>query len=180
MEFYDGNVCALDEIKLTAHERRLLSESFSLFRAEGGGRDADEVLRSFEDSESFRACCMQLAKRFRDRLENWGVESKQGELHSLVGEHHALKNQSFKKYAPGGAHRDEFGMELPNGKFLEVSGERNDELYFKLCGAGGTGHLLVSVNRSNHSRISHVMEDAWGPELPFRFVEHGTQVIYTE
>lgn len=159
------------EQRLKPCQRKVLSDHFALYRGADGGRDANEVLRSFEDTKEFREECKSIVDRFEQLL----AEDEFEMLADEVAAHHALKHQSFSKYAPGGADLvPGYWTQLPNGKRVEL------DLKFKLCGAGGTGHLLVGVTPRTHGAISRIMEKAWGPELPFRFVDYGSMVLYTE
>jgi galactokinase/mevalonate kinase-like predicted kinase len=152
----------LREIAISDHGRRQLNEHFALFGPEDadGGRDAEDVLKSCNDgrpSAKFRADCYVLSLDFEESVTNRDWHR----CGQLVADHHKLKCSNFAKYLP---EAEDFEREYP----------------MKLCGAGGTGHLLVAVTPETRGRITWEVEEFWGTHLDFKFVPYGTQLIYSE
>jgi D-glycero-alpha-D-manno-heptose-7-phosphate kinase len=139
---------------LAPFDRRMLNEHFALFSpGPSDGRHAEEILKSFVDTEDFRTSCLELVEQFEAALETRNFSK----LASLVHAHHHLKACGFTKYSPNASLND---------------------LHYKLCGAGGTGHLLVGVTPETRREIVEKVEKFWGPELAFRFVDYGSMVIH--
>jgi D-glycero-alpha-D-manno-heptose-7-phosphate kinase len=139
---------------------RDLCDSFLLFSVPNdAGRRAEDVLKSFQDSKEFRDGCIDLADEFK-----WTLESGRWDrLGPLLWKHHSLKTMAFSEYWPA------------NFQYLSDAG-----LNFKLCGAGGSGHILVHCSRRTSSEVRSTVTPVWGPELPFSFVSYGTQLIHQE
>lgn len=147
------------KIKLGRPSDLVMAETFHLFSPRaGGGRSAESVLRGFADSSTFRARCCSIAGDFENALRYGQAKA----LCGLLVEHDRLKREVFSGYAPDG---------LP---------PESDGFAWKLCGAGGTGHVLVACERSRAREASIHFERLWGPRLPFSFVDRGTEVLYEE
>lgn len=147
-------------IDLRPCARRQLDEHFMLFSPHSDvGRNAEDILGSYQNNVSFRTECLILASEFESILKNgmWPM------VPSMLRRHHRLKCGAFSGYWT---------------KNLEE--DLGDGVGLKLCGAGGTGHLLVACGRRDRERIGNILTSSWGPPLPFRFVHYGSEVVYKE
>lgn len=149
-------------IRLPPPGLRHFHEQFLLFRPrDGAGRDAERILGTFQDNADFRGNCEIIADHFEKALElsDWGA------ARAAIREHHQLKTSAFPGYRPSELERLE---------------EVFPRMTLKLCGAGGTGHLLASIDRRERPYAVQVLGEAWGPQLLFSFVDYGTGVVYQE
>jgi D-glycero-alpha-D-manno-heptose-7-phosphate kinase len=141
---------------------RQLNDSFLLFRPMDPerGRRAEDLLAENLIDDEYRAGCIRLCEEFERYLARGWWEGLAG----AVSRHHILKALAFPGYWPPESSESMRGVDLP----------------MKLCGAGGTGHLLVGCQRSEREGVVAEVSGKWGPVLPFSFVRYGTQVIYSE
>lgn len=165
ISFNCGVVRNFDCIELSPHTRRVLEDHLLLFSSGGNGRKADDILRSFNDTQDFRIRCIDLVNQLRDHLDGGEID----ELGDLIAEHHAAKMLGFSEYS-----KSDSVFCLPNGL------KAPDNLRFKLCGAGQTGHLLCFVEPEQQAFIREQITRDWGPELPFRLNPNGVELIYAE
>ena len=143
-------------------DRKQLSDHFMLFSPKDSeGRDAESILQSYALTSLFRQACKTFCFAFEG-----AVKSKQwGSLGKMIHKHYLDKCKLSPFVQPAN----------DNMKYLDENG-----IYYKLCGAGATGHLLVATIREERLRIQELVEQVWGPLLPFRFVNYGSKIIYIE
>ena len=143
-----------EKLFISNEKRRLLNESFMLFSpGSGSGRNAEDLLDSYSFPSEFREECMRICDMFKLALTSGTFEA----FGPLIYQHHVLKCGLTKKFAPD----------------LELN-----DIHYKLCGAGSTGHLLVHCSMAEKRDIKKTVERAWGPELPFKFTTTGSEIIY--
>jgi len=145
-----------------------LQERFALFRPpEGASRSAATVLATYkpDHDEAFRRHCIELAEVFAI-----AVRSRE----ALAVTDAVMEHGNAKQVAFGGYSSDEF--EEACDAILDLSGAR----CVKLCGAGGTGHLLVGFEPERRAAVVEAAEKAWGKELKFKFSDQGAAVVYRE
>ena len=138
----------------------LLERHFALFSPpdHDPGRNADDILDTKDpDDTSFRKCCADLVGQFEQAL----TEDDWPSLGNLLGQHDKLKRGTFGGYYP------ESGPELDK---LDV--------FWKVCGAGASGHLLVAVKPETRAQTVQAVEEIWGRELPWSISDEGAQVIH--
>jgi D-glycero-alpha-D-manno-heptose-7-phosphate kinase len=160
----DPEKTRIDAFPTTIHLKpsgwRQINEHFLVFSPhDTSGRSADTILRSFKDPEGFRTKCKSICDDFRSLIE----EEEWEDAVQFIGEHHKLKVEAFGEYEPP------LLKEIATGGFP-----------IKLCGAGGSGHLLVGCTRSTREGLTFRIGQLWGPRLPCKFVPYGTQLIYKE
>jgi D-glycero-alpha-D-manno-heptose-7-phosphate kinase len=137
-----------------------MCDHFALFSPRNSsGRDSESILSEFRDSMEFRKFCCESAEQAEDAI----LKGEWSRLHDEMWSHHIEKTKAFPRYWP-----------YPWPAVDEATYQ------FKLCGAGGTGHLLVGCDRRNRAEVIAKMSQVWGPELPFRFVRYGSQVVFWE
>lgn len=160
----DGELEDVHSIDLSRVRWREVNDRFMLFRPRkpNMGRDATAVLSGFVDSEAFRESCARLVDRFASALDYDPMD----EIPELIAQHHALKRASFPGYWTDEA--------------IAASDAFPPEAKYKLCGAGGVGHLLVCAEPGKRSAVRTGFEAAWGKELPFRFGEFEPEVLRIE
>jgi len=145
-----------ESIFISNASRELLNESFMLFSPQyGAGRNANDILGDYEFPVDFREECMSICDMFKIALLAGTFDL----LGPLIYQHHVLKCGLTKLFAPD---------------------VKLDDIHYKLCGAGSTGHLLVHCSMAEKQDIKKVVEVAWGPELPFKFTTTGSETIYRE
>jgi len=150
-------------IDLTPHEKERLETSFYLFgphtpkgETTFTGRNSDDILSKFSGGPSFRKKCIELCNEFVSRVN--------GHLWLSLGETVEKHNQLKRNYFPGYESKD-----------LEEVGKEVKQ--FKLCGAGGTGFLLVP-SFAYKRRIKEI-ENLWGPLFPYKIFNGYAEPIYT-
>lgn len=162
IDYEDGRVAQWRQVGLSGASRRFLAEHFALFSpGDGAGRNADSVLSGFDNSEAFRKSCIALCDTFEAAIcrEDWAL------LGNLVGQHHALKISSFNGDTPY----------MSRSVHEGIAGVAR---FFKLCGAGSTGHLLVATEPRERFWLSDAMSAKWGRRLEWLPEPHGAEVIY--
>jgi D-glycero-alpha-D-manno-heptose-7-phosphate kinase len=153
-----GKICAVkyDRIFISEAQKKLMNSQFILFSPKSeSGRRAEEILNSYEISSSFREECIKMCDMFTLALKSGLLES----LGPLIYQHHALKCGLTTLFAPS---------------------VKLHDINYKLCGAGNTGHLLVHCSMGERAMVKTIVEEAWGPELPFKLTETGSEMIYGE
>jgi len=157
-----GRCVAQKSVQVSQSQSALLPRNFVLFSPpeNDSGRDADKILSTKKDGESFYTCCCMLVDRFHDAFlsENWK------DCVSLVGEHDTLKRCTFGGYTPEKV-----------GELDSVAPHR-----WKICGAGRSGHLLVGVRPEFREKVIVDVEGVWGRELPWSVSLDGATVIHAE
>ena len=151
-------------IDLTRHEKRKLEEAFTLFGpftpkdgSDFVGRNSDKILSQFKGEKSFRIQCIQLCHEFRNKIRGHLWLS----LGDIVQKHNELKKENFPGY---------------ESDDLKEVGEVLDN--FKLCGAGGTGFLLVPSHTITKA-VKEKIETIWGPLFGYKIFNGYADVIYS-
>lgn len=163
-----GQVTSIKKMPFEGYQRQLLRDHFLLFSpgVSMPGRDADSVLRDFDNSEDFREGCVNLVRRFEEAYSQTKDWSWLGEM---VHEHSLLKAKAFSpKSGPG----------YISGPVSRKLGQASKT--FKICGAGSSGHLLVGCTPETREEVREKLEPLWGPELPYEFSPEGVEVLYCE
>ncbi len=158
----DGRV-SVYRIDVTRHEKKKLEDAFFLFGPHSprdgspfAGRDSDTILSEFIDRDGFRDTCVKLCQEFQSKMRGHLWLS----LGEVVKKHSDLKRDNFPGYESEAL--QEIGSAVKN---------------FKLCGAGGTGFLLVpSFNVSASAKRS--IEKSWGPFFPYKIFNGYADVVY--
>lgn len=149
---------------------RRIPEFLALFSSDGG-RNAETILseRSPGSETRWRQKCVALCRLFVDAFETCDYEA----MGRLVGQHHELKAERFPGYinSETRSRLDEMGLSPSHAA---------RRLPYKICGAGGTGHLLVATTPETRAEDVATVEAIWGPELPWMPVPHGTEIIHAE
>ncbi len=155
-----GAVSHYKKVEIDEFWRKRLTSWIHLFSPrDGKGRDANKILSGFEDLGEFRSECIRLVEEFCKALVGRHLHM----LPDLVAQHDSLKQKHFK-YMDSGK-RDSLYSKL----FMSS---------FKLCGAGGTGHLLQMVDPASAGIECQIAAKEWGPELPLNLVDHGSMIIH--
>lgn len=159
----NGRASSISSKKLSEPELFELNSRASLFRPidPEKGRDSDSILSGFRDTEEFRLACVRLVGRFSAAVD----ARRYDEVGPLVREHHELKRSAFPGYWPEDVER-------------RVAG--NAGWCYKLCGAGGVGHLLVFSEPWKRAEVAATIGRAWGRRLPFRFGNYAPEVVTLE
>jgi len=156
----NGRCIDQTHLGLSPSHLALLERHFALFSPPDTdvGRKADTVLGSKDDNdESFRKCCEKVVDAFGSALksDDWY------ECGNQVSQHDKLKRSIFGEYYPrSGPELDKLGV------------------HWKLCGAGGTGHVLVAVRPETRRKTVRSIEKIWGRELPWKISEAGAVIIH--
>jgi D-glycero-alpha-D-manno-heptose-7-phosphate kinase len=144
-----------------------LQERFALFRPPAGAsRSACDVLATYkpEYDTAFRVGCLLASEKFVEALR---ARSFQG-IDDSVLMHSVMKEKAF-----GGYSSDRLQAAIKALADVGVGA-------VKLCGAGGTGHLLVGFEPERRAAVVEAAEKAWGKELKFRFSTQGAAAVYRE
>lgn len=168
-----GVVRKVEPIRTDAFFLDNLAEHFVLFSPRNAeGRNADDILSGRGDYSIDKWCeevsdiTNMFVSHCMDRLRGYDFPAIFDSLGSLVRNHHDLKSKQFPSYQVGDVwDRIEKLTVLP---------------YYKLCGAGGTGHLLFGTTPQARGWLVNEVSDIWGPELPWRVARNGAKVIHAE
>jgi D-glycero-alpha-D-manno-heptose-7-phosphate kinase len=148
-------------IKLYGPQWCQMNEHFQLFSPseDQPSRNADEILKTYIIDDSFRKTCIQLCQSFEV----------------------ALRGQDWLKLAELSWEHGELKRKLSDAVYPDCLQQITDNgIKFKLCGAGGNGHLLVGASRQDTSKVIDKVETIWGKNLPFKFTPYGSDLIYYE
>ena len=159
----DGEVIEVNQLsEMSDIQYKRLGEHFALFSAEKEtGRNAQDILKGFCDTITFSGAVASLCEEFLQALK----DEDYGALGNLVGTHRCLKTQNFPDY-------------MKKEEITEIVKAVGTD--WKLCGAGKTGHVLISTVPEWREDQVKAMQGIWGPELPFNFVRYGTEIIHRE
>jgi len=164
-DYWEDRRPSVYRIDLTPHEKTKLEESFLLYgphvpRGDKAfeGRDSDTILSKFSGGEKFRKKCIKLVQDFQSHIRNHYWLS----LGKVVKEHSDLKEKHFPGY-----------------ESEDLKGIKNIIPHFKLCGAGGTGFLLVPSNLVRSGAVHDELVKLWGPLLPYKIFNGYAEVVYT-
>lgn len=159
MECYEDPVEIEHIRRLGDFEFRMLSDHFLLFEPRDVvGRKASSVLETYTITKNFRDECCGLARHTSQAISEGDLRSVGIWMHS----HHELKCGLTEMYRP------------PTGcDALDAA-----SIYYKLCGAGSTGHILVYSEPNDHVAKIDLVSKSWGPNVPFKFVRKGSEVIW--
>jgi D-glycero-alpha-D-manno-heptose-7-phosphate kinase len=160
LDHNEGLVAERRALERNATRDRRIPEFLALFSS--GGRSAESILseRNPGSEMAWRGDCVELCKLFVEALNTCNYEV----MGHLVGQHHKLKAERFPGYI-----NSEIRSKLDATK-----------LPYKICGAGGAGHLLVATTPETRATDIEKIEAIWGPELPWMPVAHGTEIIHAE
>ena len=162
LQHMQGAVTSVVPINLSQSVQVRLADHFRLFSpGHRRGRNADDILgdRAY-NTPFFWEDCEKSVIAFLDALQ----ARNYGGCMAAVRDHHEAKRIEFRSYMDGSLQSQ-----------LQASG-----FPFKLCGAGGTGHLLVGSLPEVRRDMLEVIVPTWGPELPWKPVHYGTGVIHAE
>ncbi|UCG53526.1 MAG: hypothetical protein JSW58_08210 [Candidatus Latescibacterota bacterium] len=160
MNFEDGKVSAVQRLADQLYELKILRDHLLLFRLKEG-RNSEEILCEFQDCERFRSECVELVEAFCCQLN-----SSRGDLEPLgrfFYDHHNLKREYFPGYM---------------GKNLDSMLTDFFGTNFKLCGAGGTGHILVGTSPEKAEDATAQALSTLGSPIDFEFTMAGAEVLY--
>ena len=169
-DYSKNSTVSVHKIDVTPHEKRKLEDAFFLFgphlqKGKDGfrGRNSDDILSRFTGDSSFRTECIKLCATFQAAVRGhlWL------KLGDIVQQHNELK----KKHFPGYESEDVQAV----GKFVKN---------FKLCGAGGSGFLLVpshTVNGIEKGSLDRKrkIEKAWGPQFPYKIFNGHADIVFS-
>ncbi len=167
MDHQDSEVTKNELVEFGESSKLLLREGMILFRqSPGEGRSANQILGTFNNSLEFREACLQLRKDFLHFLPRLDF----GTLGKLIFDHHTAKCKAFSRPDIDLCY---MGTDVQHN--LDIGG-----FHYKLCGAGGNGHLLVCTEPERREQAVEHFTAWWGPELPFEFVDYGARIIHSE
>jgi len=162
LRFSKGKISEVIDFRTDESKSFAFSKHFLLFQPTGTvGRDSDSLLSKRKGSDGFGLSCIRLCEKWRD---DWHSRDSIESLIESSWAHGQLKLNEF----PGFLTKE------------EVDCLNTISHTWKLCGAGGTGHLLVGTTLENRPLYKEAFEKAWGPELPFTFTSEGAKVVHTE
>jgi D-glycero-alpha-D-manno-heptose-7-phosphate kinase len=144
-----------------------LQDRFALFRPrDGTGRAASDVLATYKANtdQHWRSECLSMSDNFVARLRERDLDR----LTTEIVRHNWEKEQTFGAYMTP--------ILAQSIDLVMAAGA----LCAKLCGAGGTGHLLVGFEPERRAAVVEAAEKAWGKELKFRLGTEGACVTYRE
>lgn len=136
-------------------------------------RRSKDVLGTFEDTDHFRDKCIQLSESFFTVLDKMPMTFDDGmELAYMIREHDTIKRGAFGLYMP------EDVSEIFDAVYTSRS--RSEPIGLKLCGAGNGGHILCLCPPQMKDRVKCIIESRWGPEVGFKFVREGLDLVFIE
>lgn len=165
IEFKKGGEVNVEPIRLSAEEKKTLSDNLLLFYT-GGRRDAATIIKSYSNNTSSlndkKQKLTRLAIDLRDSLNSGDIDS----MGKYLNQGWEIK-KSLSSSVSNPHIEEAYGTAMENGA---VGG--------KLLGAGGNGFLLLYVPKSEQSAVRASMKEY--KELPFDFEYEGSKLIYTE
>ena len=162
IQFNADDSVIVEKLSLSSEIQAKLEESLMLFYL-GDSRPASSILVEQKNNIDQNFITLQkmvtLTKSLRDALKNNDIDDFGEILHT---------NWMYKK---------ELASNITNPTIdqLYYSAIKNGAEGGKLLGAGGTGFLLLFVPHTNQDRVRKVLQLY---ELPFRFDNSGTTVVY--
>ena len=150
-------------VRISADAKRDLNERLMMFYL-GGTRKADDVMKTYSggSSDDNKIALCRLTERLKEDLERDDIDS----LGKVLDE----------------------GWKLKRGISSSISSDVIDVAYQKaldagavggkLLGAGGSGFILLYVNDRERSSVREALSEF--REMPFKFDEFGSTVIYSD
>lgn len=142
-----------------------LEQRFALFSPPPDvQRSAAMVLQTYREDEDlvFRDTCLEIVDAFLTAVRVRDLKSAA----DLVERHGNLKARAFGGYWT---------------RLLHEASERASDAgarCVKLCGAGGTGHLLAGFDPERRPFVVEALTKVWGAELPLRIADDGAEIVY--
>ena len=150
-------------VKVSPEDKREMNDRLMLFYL-GGMRKANDVMKTYSDGSEgdprFKLC--ELTERLRYDLEKGNIDS----LGRILDEGWKLKRGISSSISTG-------PIDEAYQKALDAGAVGG-----KLLGAGGSGFILLYVDKRDQQSVRDAL--AGCREMPFRFDEDGSTVVYSD
>ncbi len=163
IRFNKDDTVEVEPVRISADAKRDLNDRLMMFYL-GGTRKADDVMKTYSggSSDNNKLALCRLTERLKADLEKDDIDS----LGRILDE----------------------GWKLKRGISSSISSDIIDEAYQKaldagavggkLLGAGGNGFMLVYADPRDRPSVRQALSDF--SEMPFRFDECGSTVVYSD
>lgn len=155
----------VEPIRLTAEDKKRLSDNLMMFYL-GGTRKASRIIKSYDNSnpelDLKKDKMADLARKLRDELNKGDIES----LGRIMNEGWKIK-KTLSNGVSSPLIDDAYDLAMNNGA---VGG--------KLLGAGGSGFILLYVDKDNQKNVLNALSDF--RNLEFNLYEKGSEIVYND
>ncbi len=165
ISFNKDDTVSVEPIKMSSEDKKNLSDNLMMFYL-GGTRNAARVIKSYNnntpDLNLKKDKMVMLTKKLRDGLNNGDIES----LGKILDEGWRVK-KSMSTGISTPLIDDAYDLAINNGA---VGG--------KLLGAGGSGFILLYVDKDNQKNVANALSDY--RELDFNLFDDGSKIVYND
>ena len=165
IRFNKDDTVDVEPITLSADDKKRLSDNLMMFYL-GGTRNAAKIIKSYSnntpDLDSKKKQMSDLAEKLRDELNKGNIES----LGKILDKGWRIKKSQSKGVSTP-LIDDTYDLALNNGA---VGG--------KLLGAGGSGFILLYVDKDNQRNVRNALSGF--RELEFNFYDDGSKIVYND
>ena len=165
IRFNKDDTVDVEPITLSDDDKKRLSDNLMMFYL-GGTRNAAKIIKSYADNapdlDSKKGQMSDLAMKLRDNLNKGNIES----LGKILDEGWKIK-KTLSNDVSTPLIDDTYDLAVSNGA---VGG--------KLLGAGGSGFILLYVDKDNQRNVRNALSDF--RELEFNFYDEGSKIVYND